>query len=48
MYLMECLEKLHLECADCLTNYGTPMFVTNNAQVNLITELQLEYRTETI
>ena len=30
--------------AVCLTNYGTPMFVTNNAQVNLITELQLEYR----
>ena len=30
--------------AVCLTNYGTPMFVTNNAQVNLITELQLEYK----
>ena len=30
--------------AVCLTNYGTPMFVTNNAQVKLITELQLEYR----
>lgn len=30
--------------AVCLTNYGTPMFVTNNAQTNLITELQLEYK----
>lgn len=30
--------------AVCLTNYGTPMFVTNNAQVNLITELRLEYK----
>ena len=30
--------------AVCLTNYGTPIFVTNNTQVNLITELQLEYR----
>lgn len=29
---------------NCLTNYGTPMFVTNNTQVNLITELQLEYK----
>ena len=30
--------------AVCLTNYGTPIFVTNNTQVNLITELQLEYK----
>ena len=30
--------------AVCLTNYGTPMFVTNNAQINLITELQLDYK----
>ena len=30
--------------AVCLTNYGTPIFITNNAQVNLITELRLEYK----
>lgn len=30
--------------AVCLTNYGIPIFIANNAQVNLITELQLEYK----
>ena len=30
--------------AVCLTNYGTPIFIANNAQVNLITELRLEYK----
>lgn len=30
--------------AVCLTNYGIPIFIANNVQVNLITELQLEYK----
>ena len=30
--------------AVCLTNYGRPIFIANNVQVNLITELQLEYK----